>query len=1129
MGLEETKLPSNCPDKAELKAFHFGDLSEGDQNAIATHLEYCTDCEGYLFQLDRSADEAIAALRFGDKLGIPFGRPRIVEGLRIGDYEVIEEIGHGGMGLVCKARHVVLHRIVALKMLIAGELANADCSSRFAAEAQAMARLKHANIVQIYEIGTWKRSEGCELPFLAMEYVPGGNLSERIRGRPQPSAIAAQWIETLAMAVQHAHENGVVHRDLKPSNVLFDTDGRVKLCDFGVAKLVSGSEMHTRTGVLVGTPEYMAPEQASEGQQVGAAADVWALGAILYTLLTGSPPFVDSDTVMLLQKIRVDDPVSPRLLQRAIVRDLDTVCMKCLQKDVNRRYTSAAELAAELARIREGRPIQARPVGVFEQSWKWSKRHPVAATTIAWFFLLAMIGLPILTWLWLQAETARSRADENVERAESALYFNRIALARQGIESEGIDQTLLMLERCRPVENARDRRNWEWRYLNRQAKLGHRDGLDHFREGDIWTWINAVAWSPDGKRLVSVGGPVADMTPGKVRIWDSESWQCLFEYDQPGGAVIAAAWHPLQPLLMTGSADGKVYEWDMDGKETSQPFWQLPQKNHSVRHLQFSPDGKLLAIGTTGGLYLYDLDARSDRLIQSAEWPGVASIDFRTEVDDSGLPSTRLLAAFTGKSDDGQLALWDVTTSSSIKRLATPSWVRTLTCGAFAKGDTSAPIAIAELRSSDVELWSNGANVFLDRLRGHRGGLLDVKFAVNGTMATAGEDGTVRVWDIATHVERAAFRGHSDGVRKINFSPDGTRLASCGQDLRICIWNVDTDPRGFHFQGTQAGGGEYAGGLAFSTVDDALVLVSQANQSILRYNFTNGELLSSVEIPMIKSYSYARRDQVLQSNAAQLASSDPEHPGILKIWDVQSGKLKASLVHESKPVCVAWSDDGSVIVTTSESDIRVGQLDHKKVDTHVRVWDSQTGKQRNQWVIGGERVTGLSVDIRGELVAAAIGEMPQNSGPISPSRVVVWEAKFGVLRHQFHGCEGLIPALCFRPDSRQLAAVGFDSQIVYSWDLDGSKNQLKRQASAVPTSIVYSPDGQRIAVGCYDNRIRIWDSRTANEAISLLCLGLPGNGNYAFKSWVAFSPDGRHLAATDWQGQVTVWDAPFAD
>jgi serine/threonine protein kinase len=379
----------------------------------------CPECAGGAITLQFQPETQLA---HDDAVTLPPGdqlpktvtlQPRddtFVPAIEISDvpgYEILEELGRGGMGVVYKARQIKLNRMVALKMILSGEHAGADQLERFRIEAEAVARLQHPNIVQIFEV-----SEHNGLPYFSLEFVDGGSLADDLDGTPWPVKAAAKLVEELALAVQAAHDKNIVHRDLKPGNILLTRERGPKISDFGLAKRLDSDTRQTQSGAIVGTPSYMAPEQAGgTAKDIGPPADVYALGAILYELLTGRPPFKAETALDTVFQVLYEQPVPPAALRPKLPRDLATICTTCLRKQPGDRYATARDLADDLGRFLAGRPIRARAVGFWEAGWRLVRQNP----GVAFMLTLVLVGMVVTgLWCWQLIESSNKLWRQNM-------------------------------------------------------------------------------------------------------------------------------------------------------------------------------------------------------------------------------------------------------------------------------------------------------------------------------------------------------------------------------------------------------------------------------------------------------------------------------------------------------------------------------------------------------------------------------------------------------------------------------------------------------------------------------------------------------------------------------------------
>ena len=570
-----------------------------------------------------------------------------------GDYEIIREIARGGMGVVFQARQTSLNRPVALKMILAGQLANETDVRRFYTEAEAAANLDHPGIVPIYEVGQHESQH-----YFSMGFVEGKSLSQRLAEGPLPAREAAELMVKVAEAIAFAHQRGVIHRDLKPANILLDQNGNPRVTDFGLAKKIQGDSGLTGSGQIMGTPSYMPPEQAGGKRgEVGPAADVYALGATLYALVTGRPPFQAATAMDTILQVLSDEPVPPRRLNAALPRDLETICLKCLEKEPGKRYASAAALGEDLGRYLAGQPIVARPVGPAEWAVKWVRRRPAIAALSALVVGTALLGLSGVIWQWraavasridaqAQAKIARdnetaalaarseAQAQAKVARNEAEFANRRLYDAQMNVLQRAWEQWfpsvfLGTLDEQRPEkQRGVDRRGFEWFYWRRKLASGHRTfqgqpprvtNLGFGPESMLGSYTNtlgkgvtSVAFSPDGSHLASGG------FEGRVKVWDVPTGKETLTFKATTGAVMSLAFSPDGRWIASASLipgqSGEVKVWDASKGEEKRTLKGCTGRPVSVA---FSHDGSQVAADSLDGARRSGTQQRAGRSSRS--------------------------------------------------------------------------------------------------------------------------------------------------------------------------------------------------------------------------------------------------------------------------------------------------------------------------------------------------------------------------------------------------------------------------------------------------------------------------------------------------------------------------------
>jgi eukaryotic-like serine/threonine-protein kinase len=1004
----------------------------------------------------------------GGTLPRPSGRfPRY-----LGEYELIEEIARGGMGVVYRARQEKLNRLVALKLIRSGSLAGVDDLRRFRQEAEAIADLDHPHIIPIYEIG-----QDDDQPYFSMKLIEGGNLTRHIpRLKEDPGAVAALMVK-VARAVHYAHQRTILHRDIKPSNILLDERDEPYVTDFGLAKRI-GPESGTAatvTGAVMGTPAYMPPEQARGGtKSVTTAADIYSLGATLYEALTGQPPFAGDSSAEIMRLVLDQEPVRPRSINPKLDRDLETICMKCLEKEPSRRYGSAEALAEDLERWHAGIPISARRVPVWERGVKWVKRRRALAT-LALLLLVTLVGL-IGGGLWftLQLGTALDLAN----RGRFAADMN---LARRALDDGLIYQ---VRDRLKAYQNgslaAGDLRGFEWYYL---ANLCDRTPTR--LRGHVKAVI-CVAFHPNGDQLVSGGDD------GTVRIWDLNGRQAPHVFQGTGGVVHCVAVSPNGRWLAAGDERGGLRLWELETAREQ----KFRGHESGLRSVAFSSDsGHLLSSDAAGVISQWDvmtgerdLSVRHRHEYEGAAPVGVAAIG--SEViggtlaayapDDQTIVSVGM---------DHWVMIWDVATRRKRDQIQAGGHIFGFSIGRVHGFE----LALAELLPG-IEIFNlEKLHEPRRRVPGVSRQVGAVAFGPGGrTLALAGYDGAGlldakngQILDLFGRVNRSPFAlafgtdgrmlamavGHEIHLVRLDHSLKGeTVAASLGPIVRLAVSQDERllplgredgaivvsgvlEKRVLH---TLTGHGLPVLGVAFIPGPDGARLVSVgADGLILIWNADS----DVGPIRTLVGGSGAVYSVAVRPDGRQIAAGGED--GLVRTWDPATGRADLPPLDHGAPVsALAYDRSGSALASGG-------------MDRTVRLWSATSGRRLLGPLSHPHQLTGLEFSPDGRFLAGGGGTIDKGG------TIVVWHASSGKISAEVDCARG-VDSLSFSPDSRRIATCGSDA-VVQVWDPTGGHETLALDGHGDRVSAIrFAPRDLRLYSAGRDGVVKLWDgSRTA--------------------------------------------------
>ena len=987
----------------------------------------------------------------------------------VGDYELLEQIARGGMGIVYRARQISLGRAVAIKMILAGHFASDEARTRFRAEAAAAARLQHPNIVAIHEVG---ESEG--QPYFSMDYIEGRTLAELVRERPLAAKRAAGYVRTLAEAIHYAHGHGILHRDLKPSNVLIDAFDQPRITDFGLAKQTSGAGDLTTTGQVLGSPTYMPPEQAlGLRAKISPASDVYALGAILYHLLTGRPPFhADTQQAILLQ-VQNDEPVAPRLLNASVPTDLETVCLKCLEKTPARRYATAQELAEDLGRFWRDESVLARPLGKLPKAWRWIRRHPAVAIMTAAVTVLLLAVAGVSTFAAVRIKRA--------ERGTIASLRESLLVQARAVRLGG--RPGQRLESLRALEQAmRLDASPEFRVRARNEAIASLALTDA-------RFIPQPQLPPPFDATMGVFDPRLEFFAcgeyhGLVTIHRATDGREIRRFNtrpRPIDHVLALSRDAGFLALRHGAEVG---------------IWEAATgrlcviTNAYLRQFAFSSDSRRVAIApSNGGLLICELP--SGLLLRHWPAPSVNEEDMRGGfVSVAFSPDDRQLAI--GRAAEPGIEIRDIDSGEALQTIPHSARVHSLAWSADGE------LVAGGCMDGSVLVWRAHSGLLVHRFEGHDSLVEALAFnPVGDRLASVSDDHTARFWNVAngqpdlalttegytigfgadgrhlgpayqlgpmgwiefiTPRDFVSFRPapKHDTACQATFSPDGMLIASLSYP-GVCLWEARSRRLLARFSSTEP---KY---VRFHPRGDALLVSAQDRLERWPLRRTDAERLTVGPPERLVSGSGWQdvafdRDGTRFLAANMLSSS-------ATVWNSTSTAPPITLGPHEAAFTAALSPDGRWAATGSSG------------DRDVFVWDVSSAKLVQRFREGHNWHVAFSPDGRWLGTFRKTYQLWE-TGSWKPGPVL------SLLKANLVGATA-----AFAPDSRSIACV-VDEREIHLFSLPEAKllAVLSSPNGARVRRLEFSPDGARLAAACALGEVQLWDLRQLHSSLAALRL-----------------------------------------